>query len=553
MPNFTLRALVRSRSLWSTVGVALLSLQGVLANGPSPAIPRFIEETEASGLKSRFDGDAEYMVGGGVATFDCDADGLPDVFITGGVNKSKFYKNRSTQGGPLKLQEERSGLEVTNAIGAYPIDMDADGQVDLVVLRVGEVQVFRGEGGCKFTRANTVWNIKTSNAWHTAFSATWEQGQRWPTLAIGTYVDRTKPQFPWGSCTPGILLRPAANEPKYAAPEPLSPGHCALSMLFSDWNRSGHAALRVSNDREYYKNGQEQLWQFGPGQSPNLFTREQGWKPLQIWGMGIASHDVDGDGFPDVFLTSMSDNKLQSLESGAAQPRYADSAYRRGITAHRPYVGGDVHPSTAWHAQFSDVNNDGYADLFIVKGNVSSMPDFAALDPNNLLLQRPDGSFLEAGDKSGVGSFKRGRGGMVADLNGDGLLDVLVVNRWDNAQVWRNVGSGTADKPAPMGRWLALTLAQAGGNRNAVGAWVEVDLGEQVDPPGARTIRQELTVGGGHASGHWGWMHFGVGSAKNVKVRVQWPHGAWSAWTAVDTNQFYVVDQQQGTRVWSKP
>ena len=546
MPKLSLRALFNPRTLGWIVGMAFLPLQGVRADVQSPTVPRFVEETEASGLKSRFDGEAEYMVGGGVATFDCDGDGLPDVFTTGGVNKSKFYRNRSARGGALKLQEERAGLEVTNAIGAYPIDIDADGHVDLVVLRVGEVQVFRGEGACKFTRANALWDIRTSNAWHTAFSATWEPGNRWPTLALGTYVDRTKPQFPWGSCTPGALLRPAPQASKFSASEPLTPGHCALSMLFSDWNRSGIAALRVSNDREYYKNGQEQLWQLPPGQPPSLFTREQGWKPLQIWGMGIASHDVDGDGYPDVFLTSMSDNKLQSLESGATQPRYVDSAYRRGITAHRPYVGGDVHPSTAWHAQFSDTNNDGYADLFIVKGNVASMPDFAALDPNNLLLQRPDGTFLEAGDKSGVGSFKRGRGGMVVDLNGDGLLDVLVVNRWDNAQVWRNVGSGTADKPAPLGQWLQLTLQQTGGNRNAVGAWVEVDLGE-------RTLRQELTVGGGHASGHWGWMHFGLGSADKVKVRVQWPQGEWSAWTAVDANRFYVVDQQLGTRVWSAP
>ena len=536
----------------SALAIALLAASAprqAAADSP-PAIPHFVEETDTAGLQSRFEGEGEFVVGGGVATFDCDGDGLPEVYVTAGVNKAKFYRNRSARGGALKLVEERSGLEVTNAIGAYPIDIDGDGNADLVVLRVGEVQVFRGLGGCKFERANEAWNIHTGNAWHTAFAATWEKGQSWPTLAIGTYVDRGKPEFPWGTCTPGLLLRPNASGKGYAAPLPLTPGHCALSMLFSDWGRSGEPALRVSNDREYYKGGQEQLWKISPGQPPTLYTEAQGWKPLQIWGMGIASHDLDGDGKPEVFLTSMSDNKLQKLDAGASSPTYSDVAFKRGATAHRPYVGGDVHPSTAWHAQFADVNHDGYVDLFIVKGNVSTMPDFATLDPNNLLLQEPDGHFVEAGQLAGIASFRRGRGGLLADLNGDGLLDMVVVNRWDKAQLWRHVGAGTADKPLPMGHWLQLRLHQSGGNVDAIGAWVEVDLG-------GRVIREELTIGGGHASGHLGWMHFGLGdldrAADSVKLRVLWPYGEWSAWQTVHADAFYTVDRERGASAWKAP
>jgi hypothetical protein len=174
------------------------------------------------------------------------------------------------------------------------------------------------------------------------------------------------------------------------------------------------------------------------------------------------------------------------------------------------------------------------------------MPDFAILDPNNLLLGEPDGHFTEVGQQAGVASFRRGRGGMLADLNGDGLLDMLVVNRLDRAQLWRNLGAGTADKPAPMGHWLQLRLQQAGGNRDAVGAWVEVDLG-------GRIIREELTIGGGHASGQLGWMHFGLGQAKEVKVRVQWPHGDWSAWLAASADAFYVLNREAGLAAWKAP
>lgn len=528
------------------LAVSMALQSAVFAQIAPPLTPRFVEETDSAGLQSRLDGEDEFMVGGGVATFDCDGDGLPEVYVTAGVNKAKFYRNRSTRGGPIKLQEERAGLELTNAIGAYPLDIDGDGHIDLVVLRVGEVEVFRGLGACKFERASSKWNVRSGNAWHTAFSATWERGQNWPTMALGTYYDRSKHDFPWGNCTPGSLLRPAASGKSFASPTALSPGHCALSMLFSDWNRKGEAALRISNDREYYKDGQEQLWKIPRGLPPALYTTAEGWKPLQIWGMGIASHDVDGDGLPEIFLTSMADNKLQKLDADGAKPTYSDIAFKRGATAHRPYVGGDIHPSTAWHAQFADVNHDGFADLFIVKGNVSTMPDFATLDPNNLLLQQSDGQFVEVGQQAGVASFRRGRGGMLVDLNGDGLLDMVVVNRWDNAQLWRNVGAGTADKPLPMGHWLQLRLKQAGGNRDAVGAWVEVDLGDRV-------IRQELTVGGGHASGHLGWMHFGLGQATSIKVRVQWPHAGWSAWHTAQADGFYLIDKDSGIAPWKAP
>jgi enediyne biosynthesis protein E4 len=234
------------------------------------------------------------------------------------------------------------------------------------------------------------------------------------------------------------------------------------------------------------------------------------------------------------------------LDAGPGQPHYTDVAFKRGVTAHRPYVGGDVHPSTAWHAQFADVNNDGWADLFIAKGNVSSMPDFATLDPNNLLLQKPDRQFVEVGVQAGLASFKRGRGAMVVDLNGDGLLDVLVINRWDKAQVWRQVPAAAGEG---VGHWLELRLQQPQGNRDAVGAWVEVRLGTDAN---ARVVRQELTVGGGHASGAMGWMHFGLGDARAVQFRVQWPHGDWSAWTDAKADNYYVVTEQQAT-LWSAP
>ncbi len=501
----------------------------------------FAEETSSSGLNSVYAGDWEQIVGGGVATFDCNDDGFTDVLISGGTGPAKFYRNASEQGGPLKFASQTSGLELDNVSGTYPLDIDSDGKTDLVLLRVGENVIMRGLGSCKFERANEAFGFEGGDAWSAAFAATWERGATWPTLAIGNYIDRKEEFSPWGSCTDNWLHRPAGVEQTFRSALPLKPSFCALSMLFTDWNRSGTPALRISNDREYYEGGQEQLWHVEAGSEPRLYTEEEGWKRLRIWGMGIAGYDLDFDGYPEYFHTSMADNKLQTLaaptKDGKAKPDYKDVAFAKGVTAHRPFAGDDLKPSTAWHTQFEDMNNDGLADLFIAKGNVDRMPDFAAKDPNNLLIQQPDGKFVEVAQTSGAWSVANARGAAIVDFNLDGLLDLIVINRNDPAQVWRNTS-------AKAGHWLEFRLEQKGANRDAIGAWIEVKNGDKI-------LSREITSGGGHASGQSGWWHFGLGKETKTEARVIWPDGTIGAWQPVNGDSFYVLEKDKPAAIWT--
>jgi len=532
---------MRLASFGLAVALGFPGLAAAQAEDASPLIPSFVEETDSAGIDSVYQGEWEYMVGGGAASFDCNEDGYPDLLLAGGEKAAKFYRNASPQGGALKFVVEASGLELDRVSGAYPLDVDGDGTMDVVLLRVGENVVMRGQGGCKFERGNEAWGFTGGDSWWTSFAATWEKGADWPTVAVGSYIDRAQEIMPWGSCTDNWLLRPAAAERRFAAPSPLKPSFCPLSMLFTDWNRSGTPSLRVSNDREYYKGGQEQLWKVEPGKEPALYSTAEGWKPLRIWGMGIAGYDLDADGYSEYFLTSMADNKLQTLaavpKDKAPQPSYADVAFARGVTAHRPYTGDEVKPSTAWHTQFEDVNNDGLVDLFIAKGNVWEMPDFAMKDPNNLLLQQADGKFVEVGDKAGVASMDTARGGALADFNLDGLLDLVVVNRHSPAQIWRNTS-------AEAGGWVQFRLQQPGPNRDAIGAWLEVKCGE-------RLMRREITAGGGHAGGVLGWHHFGLGGEAQADMRMIWPDGTTDSWQTVDGNKFYVVERGKPVAAWT--
>lgn len=530
------------------LGLSILALVMVSLFGSRPATessaandpPQFVEEAAAAGVDHRYDGDFSYYVGGGVAVFDCNDDGWQEFYLAGGAGQAALYRNDSDVGGSLRFtQLADSVTDLTQVTGAYPLDVDGDGRSDLAVLRVGANVLLRGLGDCRFEDATAGWGLDQGDLWTTAFSATWEPAARWPTLAFGNYRNEASDDLE-RLCFDNELVRPNAANNGFAAGVPLDPAWCALSMLFSDWGRSGRRDLRISNDRHYYgdySDGEEQLWRIDAGEAPRPWTRAEGWQRVRVWGMGIASQDLTGDGYPEIYLTSQGDNRLETLTDGAAQPRFENIAIERGATANRPFTGPDVNMlSTAWHAEFQDVNNDGFMDLFVSKGNVEQQPDYAMQDPSNLLIGQADGTFVEGAEMAGILSFSRARGAALADFNLDGMLDLIVVNRRENVKLWRSVGSGDRDDPKPMGNWLALDLRQPGANSNAIGAWIEVRVGDQ-------STWREVTVGGGHAGGQLGWIHLGLGAAQSAEVTVQWPDGeVWPSMT-VQPNRFYVVER----------
>lgn len=468
-----------------------------------------------------YSGGWEHFVGGGVAVFDCDADRFPDMFIAGGEGPARLFRNTTKEIGATLQFETQPIMEITSVTGAYPVDIDNDGLQDLFVLRVGQNMVLKGEPDCQFSDVTDSLGLPQEDRWSTAFSATWEAGQDRPTMAVGNYVDRSDPEGPFEACDSNILHRPDGE--RYASQD-LSPGHCALSMLFSSWNRSGVQDLRVSNDRHYYvRGGAEQMWAM-----PDLTLRDgEGWNPISIWGMGIASQDITGDGRPEVVLTSMGDQLMQI----AGENGYQMARFEIGTFAQRPYIGDDGRPSTGWHAQFGDVDNDGRSDLFIAKGNVDQMPGNAMKDPNNLLIQLDTGRFLEKGDVAGIASTDRSRGAGLVDFNRDGLLDLVVVNRRAPVELYQNT--------TPTDRaWIQLQPRQSGSNLFAVGAWVEVKQGDRIQT-------QEVTIGGGHVSGQSGPLHFGLGNMTaaqaHPEVRVIWPDGDIGEWQSVRPSQMVEI------------
>ncbi|MEO0496173.1 MAG: CRTAC1 family protein [Pseudomonadota bacterium] len=543
--------------MWRVLSAA--SAVSVFATGLSVAtepsksladIPSLVEQAAEAGVQHSYTGPWEYYVGGGGAAFDCNGDRFPDMALAGGAGPSQVFVNQGSAGGSLKFEAKTGALPASalkQVTGFYPLDFNNDGHQDLIALRIGENLLLEGNGECAFKKANRNYAFDGGSEWTTAFSATFEAGEVHPTLAFGNYVDRSAPGSPWGTCHDNYLFRPGKGESaSFDKPQVLSPGYCALSLTFTDWSRSGRADLRITNDRQYYRGGQEQMWRMEPGRPARGFRRGDGWQRVLIWGMGISEADLDGDGFPEYALTSMGDTKLQTLDSDddPLRPTYRDIAFEKGATAHRPYTGEELKPSTGWHAEFADFNNDGRVDLYIAKGNVEAMPDFAAFDPDNLLLMQADGQFVESGDKAGLAIPTRGRGALVTDFNMDGMLDLAVVNRGGPTTLFQNTGARYEGRTRPMGNWLGIELRQKGGNRDAIGATISIKTGNHVQT-------RKKQIGGGHASDHLGFEHIGLGVAERATVRVKWPDGTWSHQYRVFANNFVVIERQaKSARYW---
>ena len=305
---------------------------------PSPAaeipvaIPTFVDETQSAGIDSVYAGDWQYMVGGGVATFDCNDDGFADMLLAGGEKPAKFYRNASTRGGPLKFAAEKSGLELDAVTGAYPLDVDSDGITDLVLLRVGENVAMRGLGDCRFERANEAWGFDGGDAWSTALAATWETRRR---LADDRHRQLYRPHP--GHVALGLLHRqlaapaawPTASQRSFAAPLPLKPSYLPAVDAVHRLEPVRHAdAFASPTTANTTRAARSRCGASSPASRRCSTPPTRAGSTCASGAWASPATTSTGDGYPDYFLTSMADNKLQTLAAVPAGGQ-AEAGLRR--------------------------------------------------------------------------------------------------------------------------------------------------------------------------------------------------------------------------------
>ena len=197
-------------------------------------------------------------------------------------------------------------------------------------------------------------------------------------------------------------------------------------------------------------------------------------------------------------------------------------------------------PWVKWGDVFADFDNDGWADLAAVNGQVypqvDELPSGARYrQPKNLFLNEGNGSFCDAGKQAGAAleEPRVSRGLAAVDLENDGNVDLVVGDLDGSPMILRNAG-------VPGRPWVSMELAGARSNRLGIGARVTVTAG-------GMTQTDEVRSGGSYLSQNDLRLHFGLGGAKTVDaISILWPSGHTDTITKVPSDRFYAVLEGKG-------
>jgi hypothetical protein len=405
-------------------------------------------------------------------------------------------------------------------VGAVAADVDDDGDLDLYTLVLhGQNRLLLNDGTGAFTDGTAAAGLATG-AWDTTHATFADvDGDGVLDLLVANHFEgpHLGEAILSGDFAPAhdneLFLGDGAGgftDATASLPEAFRTGY-AFAVMAEDLDGDGVDELLSVND-------------FGPFWEPNTVARraDGGWSvdatltglDLQIYGMGGSAGDLNGDGWPDLVMTSWMEVVL--LESDGRGGWFRSGA-ARGVTM-------SERQSTAWGAVFADMDNDADLDISMAMGPLVMPPEVAEEQaearglvtlqdqPDALFVQGDDGGFTDEAAAWGVAHEGITRGVLPVDLDGDGWLDLIRRGLDGDAVAWR--GRCGADGA------LVVRLAQPAPNRDAVGASIEVTAG-------GRTQRRRIRAGGiGHAVGGPLEAHFGLGSATTVDIRLTWPDGA---------------------------
>jgi hypothetical protein len=225
--------------------------------------------------------------------------------------------------------------------------------------------------------------------------------------------------------------------------------------------------------------------------------------------MGVDCGDCDGDGWLDFFMTSYQ-SEMPVFYRNLGNGTFED-------VTQPTQAGSSAFPHVNWGTGLIDFDNDGDLDIFIANGHTEdnveqrdSMAFYRA--PNQLLLNKGDGQFVDVSDQCGDGllPIEASRGTVFDDLDNDGHIDVVILNSRRPSTILRNDTDNE-------NHWLQLRLIGTRVNRGAVGARVRVVSGDL-------TQVAEVHSGRGY-QGHFGSrLHFGLGHRDRVdRIEIRWP------------------------------
>jgi hypothetical protein len=544
-------------SLCLLLAAALSACRKTEAPKPPPAAPpptptpsvsvRFEDKTSAMGIDfvhvngARGDKWMPETMGGGVAVLDYDGDGRPDLLFVSGARwpgdphasdqKSSLALYRNEGVGADGLPHftnvtKAAGLErVFYGMGAAVGDYDNDGRPDVYVTALGRNYLFHNLGG-RFEEVAEKAGVADSG-WGTSAAFFDFDGDGLLDLFVCRYVDwspkkdlfctldgRTK-----SYCTPerypgtashlyrnlgGGRFRDVTKESGV-----WNPNQKALGVAPWDFNGDGKVDFLVANDtapNNLYRNkggGAFEDVAVEEGVAVDENGRSRG-------AMGVAWGDARNGKGVALAIGNFS-NELKSLYWTEKGEVFLDESPRSG-------VGPTSFLSLTFGLFFFDADLDGRLDLFLANGHVEPtvqevQKDVAYRQSPILYWNRGDGTFAPLGERAGLSEPLVGRGAAFADLDGDGDLDVIVVQNGGPARVYLN----RTDRPQQSVR---VTLVGTGkSNRDAIGARATATIGD-------RSLTQQVSGGSSYLSAPEKTLTFGLGSATRIDaLEIRWPDG----------------------------
>jgi enediyne biosynthesis protein E4 len=537
------------------------------APGPAASIPvRYTNVRSRAGINFLQDStatDQKYYLetmGSGVGWIDYDGNGLLDLYLVQSAAtdiykpsrplRSALYRNNGD--GTFTDVTQKAGVDAAGLYGQGVAvgDFDNDGFPDLYVTGYGRSILFRNRGDGTFTDVTDKAKVANTGGWGT--SAGWFDYDRdgYLDLLVCNYIEWSPQNNLWcGDHKPGyraychpdnykgqrLKLYHNNHDGSFTDVSEKSgvgvPEAKGMGVVLADFNNDGWPDIAVANDtwqNFLFLNQHDGTFRdisFASGVAASEDGRYEA-------GMGIDAADVDGDGWPDLYITHLN-QELNRLYRNNHDGTFDDVTYACGI-------GNSAVNLSGVSMKFFDYDNDGWTDICQVNGamldNVNLYhPQVSYQEPKLMFRNLGGGKFQKAAEQLGP-DFMRpvaGRGMAVADYDNDGDLDVAINNRGDYTELLRNDG-GNANN------WLQVFLIGTRSNRDAVGARL------RLTSEGFTQVKQRQG-GGSYMSASDPRIHFGLGTRKTIEsLEITWPSGAVQKLDKIPLNQIIAVREGEG-------
>jgi enediyne biosynthesis protein E4 len=541
--------------------------------GKTPPVANFTDIAEKAGLtmSNVFGGKdtKKYIIettGTGVAIFDYDNDGWPDIFLVSGTTLEGFPAGegtapsnrlyRNNHDGTFTDVTTKAGLTATGwGQGVCVGDYDNDGWEDLYVTYYGKNRLYHNQSGVFTEVADQSGVAGTGKSWGTGCAFVDYDRDGVLDLMVANYVDFDVSIAPApgerASCVwkgvpvmcgprglPGaknILYHNQGNgkfeDVTTKAKIDQTNGHYAFSVSTFDFDDDGWPDIYVACDSTpsilYHNNRDGTFTDVAvvAGAAYNEDGREQA-------GMGSTIADYDGDGRLDIFKTNFSDD-TSTLYRNNGNGTFDDVTFAAGLGLYTRYLG--------WGTMFLDFDNDGWPDLLLVNGHVYPEVDKQNLgssyeEPRILYHNNGDKTFSDVSAQAGTGivAVHAGRGLAIGDLGNDGRISAVISNM--NA-----TPSLLVNQVRSPNHWVGLRTVGTKSNRDGIGARVSVKVG-------ARVLVDEVRSGSSYDSNSDMRVHFGLGAATKIDwIQIRWPSGLTERFENISVDAIHTLKEGSGS------